>query len=220
MPLKMGHSPETVSSNVKELVKAGHPQKQAIAIALASKRKFKKMAMGGLVAEDLDEAGTPMPVDSGDEDSMMVSKPSAGSKLDYREDASDDELRSLPEINEDGDYYPADVANPMEQEEASKRFAGALQRMAMGGEVNPKLAKVPMKDRFAMGGLVDEPDMVHEELGSEPTEDMEDGVEDPSADVMAAKANLEHPMMKDSGISAEAMEAIRMKRMKRRNPIV
>ena len=47
MPLKSGHSREVVSSNIKELVKAGHPQRQAIAIALRESRKAKKMAMGG-----------------------------------------------------------------------------------------------------------------------------------------------------------------------------
>ena len=35
MPLKKGHSDEIVHSNIKEMVKAGHPLKQAIAAALA-----------------------------------------------------------------------------------------------------------------------------------------------------------------------------------------
>lgn len=34
MPLAAGHSKETVSANIAELVKAGHPQKQAVAIAM------------------------------------------------------------------------------------------------------------------------------------------------------------------------------------------
>jgi len=33
MPLKRGSSPETISANVAELVRAGHPEKQAVAIA-------------------------------------------------------------------------------------------------------------------------------------------------------------------------------------------
>ena len=264
MPLQKGHSPEVVSSNIKELVKAGHPQKQAIAIALASKRKFKKMASGGLADDeyagsDFDSSGTPQPVDSGDEDAMLVHKPAGGSKLDYRGDEPmhDDEQRSLNEIREDGEYYPSEVENPMEQEEA-KGFAAALRREAMsslspenyayGGNVeNKKSAKVPAGDRFdkpevvkgmdpatenfALGGLVDDPGRIHDELGSKPEEDMTDGVEDAGASLRSGEADLDHSVRndyvvgspkppRDLGISQEAMEAIRQKRMKRRYPIV
>jgi hypothetical protein len=33
MPLKQGSSRETISNNISEMIKAGHPQKQAIAAA-------------------------------------------------------------------------------------------------------------------------------------------------------------------------------------------
>lgn len=45
MPLKKGSSKVVVSSNIGELVKSGHPQKQAIAIALSESRK--RRAAGG-----------------------------------------------------------------------------------------------------------------------------------------------------------------------------
>ena len=41
MPLKQGKSKSAVSANIKELMKTGRPQKQAVAIALSTARKRK-----------------------------------------------------------------------------------------------------------------------------------------------------------------------------------
>lgn len=49
MPLKKGKSQATISGNISEMIKAGHPQKQAIAAALNTARKTR--ATGGQVTK-------------------------------------------------------------------------------------------------------------------------------------------------------------------------
>jgi hypothetical protein len=53
MPLKHGSSQKVISTNIKEMMKSGHPRKQAIAAALsnAKRSKEKHMAHGGSMAD-------------------------------------------------------------------------------------------------------------------------------------------------------------------------
>lgn len=44
MPLKKGKSKKVISENIREMVKAGHPQKQAVAASLNQARYSKKRA--------------------------------------------------------------------------------------------------------------------------------------------------------------------------------
>lgn len=59
MPLHKGSSKEVVSSNIKELMESGRPQKQAVAIALSEARRSggkipkKKHPKGGKVLREL-----------------------------------------------------------------------------------------------------------------------------------------------------------------------
>lgn len=185
MPLKHGVSQEVVSHNIHEMVKAGHPLKQAVAASMAMKRKSKKMSAdgmyseGGMVDPDNDEG-------EGTNDSEPV-------------------LRSLNEIQVQGDMNPADVENPG-LEEHSDMLAKALYKKAQNEEMMP----------YAMGGLV-QPELHDEALGTKPSEDMADSTEEPMSAEPAKPADEEYA---ESGLSEKAKKALEEKKRLRKYGMV
>lgn len=108
MPLKTGHSREVVGSNIKELIKSGHPTKQAIAISLKEARKSKKMAMGGMVdADQGDSEGMVTPlVEEGER--AADNAESLGQEQSDDRDAFDQGSKPKPAIPEDVDQGSPD----------------------------------------------------------------------------------------------------------------
>lgn len=54
MPLKSGSSRETISSNIREMIESGHPQKQAVAAALSKSREDKLKAFSDAIDACMD----------------------------------------------------------------------------------------------------------------------------------------------------------------------
>ena len=92
MPLQKGKSKEAFSSNVKELMDSGKPQKQSLAIAYSMKqRNRKKMSTGGLAdsKEDLEGSGDMQPDASsldGDKDLSATESEAMASRVRTEDD--------------------------------------------------------------------------------------------------------------------------------------
>lgn len=65
MPLKHGFSHETISSNIKEMIHAGHPRNQAIAAALNTAREYRPHKAFGGEQVTTTTQGPPMKLFSG-----------------------------------------------------------------------------------------------------------------------------------------------------------
>lgn len=129
MPLKEGHGAEVVSSNVHELVRSGQKPKQAVAIALSSARRARKMAAGGLV--------------EGGED------PAELSAAPVSDPADDEQLLALALGGRDGDGYVSDGA--LESDESESPGAPAPAEPAKPAPASP----APLLTDAAMAALAD-----------------------------------------------------------------
>lgn len=210
MAMKKGFSSEVVGSNIKDMLRAGSPKNQAIAASLMSARKYKKMAKGGMVGseEEFDDNSDPMVPHEGHEHERMMPDETSMAMMD--EKGPEDYTRSIYDEDEEADYHPDEVANPNEQME-SAMLAKAIREKAMGRPEN-----------YAMGGLVQPPK--DPDMGNKPSEDMGDETEEPMGSMpMKPSAVGYSPMDKQPsgmGLSEQAMEALKRKKMGRRYPSV
>ncbi len=101
MPLKPGHGHKVVSENIKEMVKSGHPLRQAIAASLSNSRKYKKMAEGGII-EPLDAQDQQFPTMEPDMDGPNKVQSMGPQESDDR-DVIDQGTEHKPEIPSDVD---------------------------------------------------------------------------------------------------------------------
>lgn len=114
MPLKRGHDQETISANIKELVRSGKDPKEAVAIALSHARESKKkMSEGGIVEAEssmptypkgTDDLGLSPEVEAAGEMARAMQKekyPANDSTVSY--DAGDERDMSRANQNVEGD---------------------------------------------------------------------------------------------------------------------
>lgn len=162
MPLKNGHSKEVVNSNIKEMVAAGHPVKNAVAASLAMARKSKKMAMGGMVDDDegsVESAGEPVYPENDDAEGL------SDSVMDAEMGADGLQARKM-KANDNSVSYQADdsVAGSMMSKSGLKQADLA---QALGNK--PDLGWINDGTGEPMGDEPDKPtDMEHSKIEGVP----------------------------------------------------
>jgi hypothetical protein len=136
MPLKKGSSKAVVSSNIGELVKSGHPQKQAVAIALSESRK--KRAAGGTLVPKVPKVAA-APVGAGIKPHVGPIHSSVAGRTDH-----------LPMHVPSGSYViPADIISAMGEgntmagfkimNDITKMYGGLPKAFADGGMAGEKV---------------------------------------------------------------------------------
>jgi hypothetical protein len=147
MPLAMGKSPKAFSKNVSTEMHSGKPQKQALAIAYAvRKRAGKKMAKGGMVEnEDLDPKNEP---EQGAKNAVLK-------QMDFSKKAEEHEDLEESKIDPGSmnAYKPKTMSLRKEPKIAQSDLSLAEQgaNFAKGGEVGMAMDRRSRAIRAAMG---------------------------------------------------------------------
>ncbi len=118
MPLMKGKSQQVVSSNIKEMMRSGYKQKQAIAVALANKRKYNKMYKGGMVEPS---------------DMVMGEEPYEPLGLVGDDVLAEDAADRVPNPMEQ--ERAEELRDHLEEDEDKEEENGDLPGFALGGEV-------------------------------------------------------------------------------------
>lgn len=146
MPLKQGHSPQTIRDNIRTEIRAGRPPAQAVAIAYETARRSALRSgdharYGALVGADLPPDIAKMSQEQALKELSRLDEKMASSGLSPTEHKRlvDLELRleqfadpsTIPDVNKDWAYYQDLVKqreaglDPFGEKEAEKRLKGA-----------------------------------------------------------------------------------------------
>ncbi len=167
MPLKPGYSQDVISHNIKEMVKAGHPQKQAIAASLANARKHKKkMSQGGDVEHEGPDSTGSTSADNEVMDTNDITGPSPNTKTydahpsiptagNTPDDASQTSSMGGLEPDQDTEEFRS-LGDEMKdaKPKSDQDLAEAIRHYAEGGEVDeqsPELEVVSFEDGDNLG---------------------------------------------------------------------
>lgn len=159
MPLKKGKSHEVISSNIKELVKAGHDPKQAVAIALSESRKH--MSEGGLAEPETSDMG---PEDYSRNivqlDQQGDMNPAAVMNPDYQKEdqAFADALKRMAGLAKESEGYAmgglvepehdSDLGNKPSEEEILGKESKEVPPLGLSAEIMDALAAAKKKRKY------------------------------------------------------------------------
>lgn len=149
MPLVPGKSQQTISSNIGEMVKAGHPQQQAIAAALDTARKS---AVGGSQMMPKGSQMMPRVMPPPDEKQTMVDGKIHAGAIDSPVAGRTDHL---PVHVASGSYViPADIISAMGEGNTAAGFRVAKMIFANNGGSAPAGDEMPVPVVVAGGEFI------------------------------------------------------------------